>query len=103
MVFDFNHVKVACQQLEDPMNDRVIPNFIVLEGVGGVGKTSLLNALRQAVKAYLSWEVDFIWFPSKRPVGALIRKVLENAGSAGCVAPQTLAPLFLGDMLDMVH
>lgn len=78
---------------------RVIQNYIVIEGVGGVGKTTLLDYLKGAVKAYLSWEVSFLRFPSDRQLGKFIRNALQK----DAVAPQALAPLFLGDMIDVMH
>lgn len=74
--------------------------FIVLEGLDGAGTTTQGKRLTGALQAD-GLEASFTFEPSDRPVGRLIRKVLEHADDA--LPSQTLPWLFAADRSDHLH
>ena len=81
------------------MTDNQKGKFIVIEGLDGSGKSSQLALLEKQLVAqgepvYITCE------PSERPIGKLIRDVLEKRL---VVTPDTLAAMFLADRLDHIQ
>jgi len=81
------------------MSESKKGKFIVIEGIDGSGKSSQIELLEkqlvvQGEKCYITRE------PSDRPIGKLIRDVLEKRL---VVTPDTLAAMFLADRLDHIQ
>ena len=75
--------------------------FIVLEGVNGAGKSSLLTRLK-AFTASLGFEVLTSFEPGATPLGKDLRRALLE-GTAGKVAPLTELLLFAADRHEHVE
>jgi dTMP kinase len=83
----------------DDLRDRVLPRFIVLEGVDGAGTTTQLRNIEKALArgGLPHWTSSE---PTEGPVGRLIRRVL--AGEIGA-RPGTLAHLFAADRYEHLY
>ena len=73
--------------------------FIVFEGIDGSGKSTQLHFVHDYLRSkghsvYVTTE------PTDRPIGLLIRKVLQNELT---VSEETLAALFVADRLDHIQ
>lgn len=81
------------------MNETILKDFIVFEGLDGSGKSSQARALRD----YFEKEgrsVRLSAEPTGRPIGALVRDVLRHKVSA---PPKALALLYAADREDHLN
>ncbi|MGN0907888.1 MAG: dTMP kinase [Bullifex sp.] len=81
------------------MNETILKDFIVFEGLDGSGKSSQARALRDFFEK-AGRPVRLSAEPSGRPIGALVRDVLRNKISA---TPRALALLYAADREDHLN
>lgn len=81
------------------MNQEILKNFIVIEGIDGAGTTTQLKQVCQGLEErkrsyYKTFE------PTDEPSGKAIRQILSGAHE---VAPETLAWLFAADRYNHLY
>jgi len=81
------------------LNEQILKNFIVLEGLDGSGTTTQMSLLKSKcnqfdISCFLTCE------PTDNLIGALIRKVLSKKLS---IEPESLAQLFVSDRHEHIY
>ena len=85
--------------METVSSSRVLPNFVVLEGIDGAGTTTQLHRIAAACTK-LGRHHWITCEPTTMPLGKLIREVL---GGTLKVRPETLARMFVADRYEHIY